>query len=101
MDKDTKEKKKGRARIGPPTPIAFPAELKARAEEIASARGISLAELVREALQAHIGDGQGRDYYLALVVGQSALAALREAESKDAGEAEGRDAGEAEEKTAN
>jgi len=73
---------RGRKKIGPPTPIALPAELKARAEEIASARGISLAELVREALQAHIGAEEGADYRLALVVGQAALAALRDAETK-------------------
>lgn len=61
----------GRKSIGPQVPVAMPPDLKARADAEAARRGISLAELMRLALERELERGPVE------MIGQAAVEALR------------------------
>lgn len=65
----------GRTPIGKQVPVALPPELKERADAEAQRRGISLAKLMRLALERELDQPGERG--LALVVGEAAIEALR------------------------
>ncbi len=66
----------GRKTVGPQVTIAFPTNLKKRAEEQASQRGISLAELVRLAVERELA---GDNATVEAVAGGAVRSALEEA----------------------
>lgn len=65
----------GRRGIGKQVPVAMPPELKGRADQEATRRGISLAELVRLALEREL-DSNGERGPVE-IVGQAAIEALQ------------------------